>query len=122
MKFIHSVRFMGSSLSSLINNLTEGLQKGQCKGCNSSREYMTPKEVLLTFTCLECNKNFDEYLSKIFKNTYQFCNGDINISCIMLWKSLYEYMGGWQKFNETSLPTKKEFHSNLTMKSITDAD
>lgn len=122
MKFIHSVRFMGSSLSSLINDLTEGLQKGQCKGYKSSLEYMTPKEVLLTFTCLECNKNFDEYLSKIFKNTYQFCNGDINISCIMLWKSLYEYMGGWQKFNETSLPTKKEFHSNLTMKSITDAD
>ena len=31
-------------------------------------------------------------------------------------------MDDWKKFNETSLPGKDEFHSNLNMEDITDAD
>ena len=31
-------------------------------------------------------------------------------------------MGEWAKFNETSLPEKEEFYSNLNMEDITDAD
>ena len=31
-------------------------------------------------------------------------------------------MDDWEKFNETTLPEKEEFHSNLSMKDITDAD
>ena len=34
----------------------------------------------------------------------------------------YEHMDSWEKFNETSLPGKKEFYSNLTVESVTDAD
>ena len=34
----------------------------------------------------------------------------------------YEYMDEWKKFNETSLPEKEEFYSNLNMEDITDAD
>ena len=34
----------------------------------------------------------------------------------------YEYMDDWEKFNETTLPVKKEFYSNLNMEDITDAD
>ena len=34
----------------------------------------------------------------------------------------YEYMDDWEKFNETSLPEKEEFYSNLNMEDITDAD
>ena len=34
----------------------------------------------------------------------------------------YEYMDDWQKFNETSLPVKEEFYSNLNMEDTTDAD
>ena len=30
-------------------------------------------------------------------------------------------MDSWQKFNETLLPVKKEFNSNLTMKDVMDA-
>ena len=30
-------------------------------------------------------------------------------------------MNEWKKFNETSLPKKEEFYSNLNMKDITDA-
>ena len=34
----------------------------------------------------------------------------------------YEYMGDWEKVNETSLPGKEDFYSHLNMKYITDAD
>ena len=34
----------------------------------------------------------------------------------------YEYMDSWERFNETSLPPKKDFYSELTLKGITDKD
>ena len=34
----------------------------------------------------------------------------------------YGYMDDWEKFNETTLPEKEQFHSNLNMKEIIDAD
>ena len=30
----------------------------------------------------------------------------------------YEYTDGWDKFNETSIPSKESFYSNLTMENI----
>ena len=34
----------------------------------------------------------------------------------------YEYMDNWERFNETSLPNKESFYSNLNMKNIDDID
>ena len=34
----------------------------------------------------------------------------------------YEYMDDWEKFNETTLPEKEKFYSNLNMEDITDED
>ena len=34
----------------------------------------------------------------------------------------YEYMDNWERFNETSLPSKESFYSNLNMKDIDDID
>ena len=34
----------------------------------------------------------------------------------------YEYMNDWERFNETSLPEKEDFHSHLNMEDITDVD
>ena len=34
----------------------------------------------------------------------------------------YKYMDGWDKFNETSIPNKESFYSNLTMENITETD
>ena len=34
----------------------------------------------------------------------------------------YEYMDSWERFNETSLPSKKEFYSNLNMEDIDEID
>ena len=34
----------------------------------------------------------------------------------------YEYMDSWEKFNETLLPDKETFYSNLNIEDITDVD
>ena len=34
----------------------------------------------------------------------------------------YEYMDGWDKFNEKIIPSKKSFYSNLTLENITKTD
>ena len=34
----------------------------------------------------------------------------------------YEYMDGWDKFSETSIPRKEPFYSNLTMENISETD
>ena len=42
----------------------------------------------------------------------------------MLRKGVYpqEYMDDWEKINETALPKKEEFYSNLNMEDITNLD
>ena len=61
---------------------------------------------------------------KNLKNTYSFCNSDLNKFILLLRKGVhpYEYMDSWEKFNMTSLPSKKEFYSNLNMEDIDDTD
>ena len=34
----------------------------------------------------------------------------------------YEYMDSWEKFNETALPPKEAFYSNLNLEDISDED
>ena len=34
----------------------------------------------------------------------------------------YEYISSWEKINKTSLPSKKDFYSNLNMENIDDVD
>ena len=43
---------------------------------------------------------------------------------MLLRKGVYphEYMDGWDKFNETSIPSKESVYSNLTMENITETD
>ena len=69
------------------------------------------------------NKN-DDKLKKQFKKTFKFSNNDINKFILLLRKGVYtyEYMDDWEKFNETWLPEKEEFYSNLNMEYITNAD
>ena len=53
----------------------------------------------------------------------KFSNNDINKFNLLLRKGVYPYgyMDDWEKFNETTLPKKEEFYSNLNMEYITDA-
>ena len=46
-KFIDSVRFMATSLSSLVDNLTEGIHKFKCKGCDCFLEFESVKDNLI---------------------------------------------------------------------------
>ena len=59
-----------------------------------------------------------------FPRTYKFCNSDLNKFVLLLRKSVYpyEYMDSWERFNETSLPSKKYFYSQLILQDISDAD
>ena len=41
LKFIDSLRFMPTSLSSLVDNLSEKLHSGKCKDCKYELEYMS---------------------------------------------------------------------------------
>ena len=43
-KFIDSFRFVSSSLSDLVNNLSEGLHNNKCTNCKFYLEYMSTKE------------------------------------------------------------------------------
>ena len=86
--------------------------------------------MLASLSCLlddlsESNKKISlTELSEKFPNTYQFCNRDLNKFSLLLRKGVYpyEYMDSWEKFNETELPDKESFYSELNKEGITDED
>ena len=81
---------MASSLSNLVNNLTEGNRKIKCKDCDCLLEYKSIKDDFIKYKCLSCNKDYsnkiDEELKKQFKNTFKFSNNDINHFILLLRK------------------------------------
>ena len=56
---------------------------------------MVAKNGLLTFMCMNCDKNyekkFNEYLFNRLKNAYQFCDRDIDKFCLIVRKGVYPY-------------------------------
>ena len=95
-KFIDSYRFMSSSLSKLADNLSEGIHNNKCFDCESNLDYIKIyKNGKLLLKCFNCNiyykKKFNKDLMKKFKNTYSFCNNDINKCILLLRKGLYPY-------------------------------
>ena len=82
--------------------------------------------VFLNIQTLKMNiikQKFIESLKKLFFNTHKFSNNNNNKFILYLKKSVYpyKYLDDWEKFNETSLPEKEDFHSHLNMEDITDA-
>ena len=127
-KFIDSYRFMSSSLSKLVDNLSEGIHNNKCVNFNSCLDYIKITNEKLLLKCFNCNtyykKKFNKDLIKKFKNTCSFCNNDFNKFILLLRKGVcpYECVDNWERFNETSLPSKKDFYSNLNMEDIDDID
>ena len=109
LRFIDSFRFMPTSLSQLVDNMSGNFNSIECKSCAENNR------------CEECKK-----LIKIkkFPSIYQFCNGDLVKLIFLLRKRvyLYEDMDNWGKISETTLPPKEAFHSNLNLENISDAD
>ena len=105
LRFIDSCRFMTSSLKKLATNLcgTSGIHCDICGDYIASlgcERYITKK-----------TKGLDEeVLKKNFNHTSRFlgCNEKL---CLMIRKGVYpyEYMNGWERFDETSLPPKMRF-------------
>ena len=127
-KFIDSFRFMSSSLSNLVDNLSDGLHSDKCTNCKPCLDYMTTKDEQLIFRRFSCKKNYERHFHKEliqrFANIYESCNGDLNKFILLLRKGVYpyEYMDSLEIFNETSFPDKEYFYNNLNMEDITDVD
>ena len=128
---------MSSSLSKLSDNLSEGIHNNKCADCKSNLDYIKTKNEKLILECYNCQqryrKKFNKELIKRFASTYEFCNNDttgsssserINKFVLLLRKGLYpyEYADTWERFNETSLPSKEDYYSNLNMEDISDMD
>ena len=116
---------MSSSLSKL-DNLSERLHNKKCLNCESCLDYIKTKNEKLILKCFNCKQNSEKYfnkeLIKRFVNTYEFCNKNLNKLILLLRKGVchYEYMVNWERFDETSLPKKESFYSNLNMENIDD--
>ena len=98
LKFIDSARFMTSTLSNLVNNLSEWIHRVKCKYghddkqceicgikykyCNCFLEYTDFKDDSIEYKCLCCNKNyqqkFDENLKERFSNSCKWSNHNNN--------------------------------------------
>ena len=127
-KFIDSFKFMSSSISSLVDNLSERLHSKKFTDCKLCLEYVITKNHQLIFGCFDFKKNykkdFNKELIKRFANIYEFCNEDINKFILLLRKGVYryEYLNSWERFDEASLPDKEAFYSSLNTEDITDVD
>ena len=97
------------------------------KKIRSECEFIELKNKRLNYKCKECNetsaKSVNDLIEK-FPRTHKFCNGNLNKFVLLLRKGVYpyEYMDSWEKFNETSLPPKKSFYSELNLQDISDKD
>ena len=119
---------MASSLSKLVDNLSEGNHNNKCSDCGSYLDYIKIKNEKLILECYNCKqryrKKFNKKLIRRFASTYEFCNNDLNKFVLLLRKGVYpyEYIDNWERFNETSLPSTESFYSNLNMEDIDDID
>ena len=55
---------MSTSLSKLVDNLSEGLDNNRCVDYKSCLDYMKSKDEKLIFRCFSCKKNYEKDLRK----------------------------------------------------------
>ena len=84
LQFIYSARFMASTVSNLVNNLSEGIHKIRCKHGHVDKkyetygikykssdcflEYINFKNDLIEYKCICCNKNYQKAQNHFGKN------------------------------------------------------
>ena len=55
---------MATSLSNLVDNLTEGIHKIKCKDCDCFLEYKSVKDNSIKNECLSSNKNYSNKIDR----------------------------------------------------------
>ena len=124
---------MQNSLSELVDHKSEIFNSIECKSCiekiniNSECSYSGFENDRLIYKCKERKEEWERPVNQLkenFPSIYQFRDGDLNKFVLLLRKGVYpyEYMDSWEKFNETILPPKEAFYSNLNLERITDKD
>ena len=121
---------MRSKLPDLVDNLSEIYNKGcktwmERKNIKSECEFIGFRNNRLNYRCKEfkgtSTKSINGLIEK-FPRMFQFCNDDLNKFFLLLRKDFYEDMNSWETYNETSLPHKKYFYSELNLEDISDKD
>ena len=128
LRIIDNFRFMASSLDKLASNLCST----SCNQCDKCKGNMELKNIsgsyIASFGCEICRTKKtkdlgEEVLKKNFKHTSRFWECDEKFRLLIRKDAYpYEYMDGWKKFEETSLPPKDAFYSRLNMEGISDQD
>ena len=119
---------MATSLSKLVDNLTDNIHNDKCIKCKSNLCFVRAINEKLIFKCIDCEKEYEKEFNKElierFANTYKFCDNDLDKFIMLLRKGVYpyEYIDEWDKFNEKVLPGKESFYSNLTLENISEID
>ena len=133
LRLIESFRFMSTSLSELVDNMSGIFNIIECKSCiekiktNSECCFVSLKNDRLIYRCKECKNEWKRPINELiekFPSIYQFCNGDLNKFVLLSRKGIYRYecMDSWEKFDETSLPSKEDFCIELNLEDISDED
>ena len=55
---------MSSSLSKLVDNLSEGLHNNKCLDCESCLDYIKTKNEKLILKCSNCKQNYEKDFNK----------------------------------------------------------
>ena len=63
-KFIDSYRFMSSSLSKLVDSLSEGIHNNKCANCESWLDYVKTKNEKLLLKCFNCKTYYKKEFNK----------------------------------------------------------
>ena len=101
---------MATSLSKLVDNLTDNIHNDKCIKGKSNLCFVRAINV---FKCIDCEKEYEKEFNKElierFANTYKFCDNDLDKFIMLLRKGVYpyEYIDEWYKFNEKVLPGKE---------------
>ena len=114
-----------SSLDSLSNDQV-GVTEMFCNECGESCEFTHIDEDYVAHgKCRNCYSGYSKYQPSVNSD---FDNLRVNHNDeqfrLLLRKEVYpyEYMSSWDKFEETKLPPKYAFHSNLNMSDISKYD
>ena len=122
LKFIDSYRFISTSLSNIVGNLS-GVYDKECNKCMERKkirlncEFIGFKYGKLNYKWKDCKKSHNKLVNESIRNfptLYKFCNGDLNKFFLLLRRGicLYENINSWERFDEKTIPPKEAFTAN----------